>query len=112
MAKFDAPEITVEELKQKLDRKEDIFLLDVREQFEYDIARLENARLIPLGQLPDRVSELEPFKDREIAVYCKAGGRSGRAVQLLRGRGFLGAVNVAGGIDAWSERIDPTVASY
>ncbi|MDE2314055.1 MAG: molybdopterin-synthase adenylyltransferase MoeB [Elusimicrobia bacterium] len=104
------PEISVEELKARMDRKDDIFILDVREQEEYDICRLPGSTLIPLGQLPERVHELDSAAD--ILVHCKMGGRSAKAVEFLRGAGFKKAVNVAGGITAWSERIDPSVPTY
>jgi sulfur-carrier protein adenylyltransferase/sulfurtransferase len=103
------PEITVEQLKAKRDRKETFVLLDVREPHEYELARIEGSRLIPLADLPQRLGELD--KTREILVHCKLGGRSAKAVALLRDRGFR-AVNVAGGIAAWSERIDPSVPTY
>ncbi len=98
------PGITVEELKAKLDRKEDFILLDVREPHEHAACRIKGSRLIPLGEIPGRLSELD--KDREIVVHCRMGGRSARAVETLRKAGF-NAVNVAGGIEAWSARIDP-----
>ncbi|HVC08421.1 MAG TPA: ubiquitin-like small modifier protein 1 [Elusimicrobiota bacterium] len=104
------PEVSVEELKAKMDRGEEIFILDVREQEEYDICRLPGSKLIPLGQLPERVSELNSAD--EILVHCKMGGRSAKAVKFLHDAGFTKAVNVAGGITAWSERIDPTVPTY
>src|SRR5581483_3602359 len=103
------PEISVEELKGKLDRKERFVLLDVREPHEYEIARITGSRLIPLGALPERLGELD--KSRPLVVHCKMGGRSAKAVKLLREKGF-DAVNVAGGINAWSERVDPSVPTY
>jgi adenylyltransferase/sulfurtransferase len=106
----DAPEITVEELKRRRDAGEPLLLVDVREPQEYEIARIDGATLIPLGQLPDRLSELK--NDAELVVHCHSGMRSARAVAFLRQHGFPQAVNLAGGIDAWSERIDPTVPQY
>ncbi len=103
------PEITVEELKSKLDKKETFVLLDVREPHEYEIAKIPGSRLIPLGELDKRVGELD--KSAKLVVHCKMGGRSARAVQFLRARGF-DATNVAGGIHDWSERIDPSVPLY
>ncbi len=103
------PEISVEDLKAKLDRKESFTLLDVREPREYETAKIEGSTLIPLGTLPRRLGELD--KSREIVVHCRSGGRSGRAVQFLMEKGFK-AVNVAGGILAWSERIDPSVQPH
>lgn len=98
--------MTVEELKAKLDKKDSFLLLDVREQHEYDHARIPGSKLIPLGQLPQRVAELD--KKEKIVVHCRSGGRSARAVEFLRGQGF-DATNVAGGILAWAQRIDPSV---
>jgi adenylyltransferase/sulfurtransferase len=103
------PEISVEELKQKLDAKEDIFILDVREPHEYQICNL-NGYLIPLNDLPKRVSELDPAK--EMVVHCRSGVRSGRAVAFLRQAGFTKATNLAGGILAWADRVDPKVPKY
>ena len=106
----DAPEIGVEDLQQLRDSRAELFLLDVREPQEYEIARIGGATLIPLGQLPDRLDELK--NAQHVVVHCHSGVRSARAVQFLRENGFPQAVNLAGGIDAWSERIDPTVPQY
>ena len=97
-------------LKAKLDRGEEFVLVDVREPGEYEICRLPGAKLIPLAQLPERVNELDTAD--EIVVHCKMGGRSARAVQFLRQAGFGKAINLAGGIEAWSQRIDPAVPQY
>ncbi|HMJ07342.1 MAG TPA: molybdopterin-synthase adenylyltransferase MoeB [Chthoniobacterales bacterium] len=104
------PEISVRELKRKLDAREAILLLDVREPHEFEIAQIEGAQLIPLGDLPERLGELP--RDREIVVHCHSGMRSAAAVQLLQKAGFPRALNLAGGIDAWSAEIDPSVARY
>jgi adenylyltransferase/sulfurtransferase len=106
---FSTPEISVEELKSRLDYGDDIFILDVREPNEYEIANL-GGHLIPLAELPDRVAELDPFK--EIVVHCKMGGRSAKAVQFLQKSGFTKTKNLAGGIDAWAKRIDPQMPRY
>ncbi|MBI3550157.1 MAG: molybdopterin-synthase adenylyltransferase MoeB [Elusimicrobia bacterium] len=106
------PEISVEDLKARIDRRDDFFLLDVREPHEFAIASIPGSTLIPLGQLPDRWKEIEPHKRREVLVHCKMGGRSAKAVKFLREQGFETATNVAGGINAWSERIDPAVPQY
>ena len=103
------PEITVEQLKEKMDLKEKFVLLDVREPHEYEIAKIKGSKLIPLADLPKRFPELD--KKLPIIVHCKMGGRSARAVEFLRDQG-LDATNVAGGINAWSERIDPKVPMY
>jgi adenylyltransferase/sulfurtransferase len=106
----DLPEITVEELKQRLDRKEDVYILDVRNPEEYQICRLPGSVLIPLPQLPQRVQELEG--DREMIVHCKSGMRSQKAVQILRAAGFRQARNLKGGILAWAQRIDRAMPTY
>ena len=103
------PEISVEELKQRLDAKEDIYILDVREPHEYKICNI-NGNLIPLGDLPKRVQELDPSK--EMVVHCRSGARSAKAVGFLRQAGFTKAKNLAGGILAWADRIDPNVPKY
>jgi len=103
-------EVTPEELKAKLENGEDIILIDVREPVEYEINRIEGSKLIPLSKLPEKVNELD--QTREIILYCKMGGRSARAVQLLRELGFTRVKNLAGGIDAWIEKIDPTMPRY
>jgi molybdopterin/thiamine biosynthesis adenylyltransferase/rhodanese-related sulfurtransferase len=104
------PEVTVRELKEMMERRENFFLLDVREPFEWDIANLRGATLIPLGELPDRLGEVP--RDKKIVVHCKSGGRSAKAVGVLREAGFTDAWNVAGGINAWAREIDPDVALY
>ena len=103
------PEMSVDELKKKMDAKEDIFVLDVREPHEYQICNL-NAHLIPLGQLPARVGELDP--DKHIVVHCRSGKRSADAVDFLRRSGFEKVQNLAGGILAWADKIDPKMAKY
>lgn len=102
-------EISVADLKEKLDRGEDVFILDVREQGEYEFCNL-GGYLIPLRDLPKRVKELDP--DREIIVMCHSGGRSARAVQFLRQSGFPRAKNLSGGIDRWAREIDPKLPRY
>ena len=106
---FGTPEISVEELKSRLDHGDDLYILDVREPNEYEIANI-GGHLIPLAELPERISELDPYK--EIIVHCKSGGRSARAVRFLQKAGFTNAKNLAGGIDAWAQRIDPQVPRY
>jgi adenylyltransferase/sulfurtransferase len=102
-------DMQVEELKRKLDNKEDIFVLDVREPHEYQICNI-GGHLIPLGDLPKRVSELD--SSREIVAHCKGGVRSAKAVDFLRQAGFTKVHNLAGGIMAWADRIDPTMPKY
>lgn len=105
-------EISVEDLKRKIDAKEDFVLIDVREPFEYQIAHLKHAKLIPLGNLENHLKELEAFKDKEIVAHCHHGGRSRRALELLKTKGFKNLKNVAGGIDDWAVRIDPNLPRY
>ncbi len=106
------PEITVAELKRRLDQGEQPYLLDVRRQNEYDIANL-GGELIPLNELPERVSDLEERKDEGLlVVYCRTGARSARAVDFLRQQGFTNAVNLRGGVHAWSDEIDPSMPKY
>ena len=102
-------DMTVEELKRRLDAGDRPFILDVREPHEYQIANL-GGHLIPLNDLPKRVGELDP--KREIVAHCKAGGRSAKAVEYLRQQGFANVKNLTGGITAWSEKIDPKVPKY
>ena len=106
------PEITVRELKERLDAGEEVAVLDVREPHEYEVANLEaqGAKLIPLGELPNRLSELN--QNDEVAVYCKTGGRSAKAVKTLQDAGFGNVYNVEGGITAWSEEIDSSIPKY
>jgi adenylyltransferase/sulfurtransferase len=104
------PEVTVEELKAKLDRGEDVHVLDVREPNEYQICRIAGSTLIPLGELSNRTAELD--RDRELIVHCKMGGRSAKAVALLQERGFTRARNLTGGILAWIDRVDPSQSKY
>ena len=103
------PEISVEELKQRLDTKEDFVLLDVREPHEYNICNL-NGVLIPLNDLPRRMNELDPSK--EMVIHCRSGARSARAVGFLQQAGFTKTKNLAGGILAWADRIDPKMPKY
>ncbi len=103
------PEITVQELKERLDDDLGVSVLDVREPHEYEVANI-GARLIPLGELPERLIELD--RDETFAIHCKTGGRSARAVKLLQEAGFENVYNVKGGITAWSEEIDPSVPKY
>lgn len=102
-------DMTVEELKKRLDRGDELFVLDVRELHEYQTANI-GGHLIPLNDLPRRMSELDPGK--EIVVHCKLGGRSAKAADFLRQSGFKNVHNLAGGITAWSDRIDPKVPKY
>jgi sulfur-carrier protein adenylyltransferase/sulfurtransferase len=103
------PEITPRDLKARLDKGDDIYVLDVREPHEYQICNI-NGHLIPLGELPQRVHELDSSK--EIVAHCKSGKRSAQAVEFLRGAGFKKIQNLKGGILAWSDEVDPSVPKY
>jgi len=103
------PEITPTELKQKLDAGEDLFILDVREQHEFQICHL-NGHLIPLGDLPKRVNELDSA--RNIVAHCRSGVRSAKAVTFLQQAGFRKVWNLKGGILAWSDEVDPSIPKY
>jgi molybdopterin/thiamine biosynthesis adenylyltransferase/rhodanese-related sulfurtransferase len=102
-------DISVEELKRRLDAGDDLFVLDVREPHEYQICNI-NGHLIPLGDLPKRVNELDPNK--EIVAHCRSGARSAKAADFLRNAGFRNVHNLAGGILAWADKIDPKMAKY
>jgi molybdopterin/thiamine biosynthesis adenylyltransferase/rhodanese-related sulfurtransferase len=105
------PQISVKALKQKLDAKENVFVLDVREPHEYPIANL-GAPLIPVGSLESRLGEIAAEKDREIVVHCRSGARSQKAALVLKSAGFTNVSNLTGGILAWAEQIDPTMPKY
>jgi len=102
--------MTPEELKRRLDENDAVVLLDVREPVEYEICRLESSLLIPLGKLPEQVHRLSTAD--EIVAYCHTGSRSALAVKFLRDLGYTKVRNLAGGIDAWAERIDPNMPRY
>ena len=103
------PEIRVEELKQRLDAGENLFLLEVRDESEYDISNI-GGRLIPLPELSKRISELDVHQ--KIVTICKMGPRGAKAVQLLHKAGFEQVWNLTGGIHAWSDRVDHSVPKY
>ncbi len=104
-------EITATELKQRLDRGDDIQIIDVREPDEFEIGRIPDSKLIPLAQVLNRASEIDP--ERETVVHCKMGGRSARAIEALQRSGFQGhLMNLKGGITAWSNEVDPSVPKY
>jgi adenylyltransferase/sulfurtransferase len=104
-------EITATELKQRLDRGDDLQIIDVREPGEYEIARIPNTKLIPLAQVVNRLNEIDA--SQETVVHCKGGVRSAKAIAALQQAGFQGKlVNLKGGITAWSDEVDPGVAKY
>jgi rhodanese-related sulfurtransferase len=108
-AEVTTSEMEVEELKQRLDRGDELFILDVREPHEYQICNI-GGHLIPLGDLPRRVNELDTSK--EIVAHCRSGVRSAKAANFLRQAGFKKVHNLAGGILAWADRIDPSMPKY
>ncbi|HEY8184679.1 MAG TPA: molybdopterin-synthase adenylyltransferase MoeB [Pyrinomonadaceae bacterium] len=104
-------EITAPELKERIDSGQQIQVIDVREPFEYEIARIPGTRLIPLGQVVSRMNEIDPSRDT--VMHCKAGVRSAKAIAALKQAGFPGRlINLKGGITAWSDEVDPSVAKY
>jgi adenylyltransferase/sulfurtransferase len=104
-------EITAAELKKRMDAGEDIQLIDVRQPDENAFARIEGAKLIPLGEIASRAGEIDP--NRETIIHCKAGGRSAQAIEALQKAGFTGELkNLKGGITAWSNDVDPKVPKY
>ena len=102
--------MSVSELKQWLDEGRQVTILDVRNPPEWEICRIEGAKLIPMGEIQDRLGELDPADT--IVAHCHHGARSARVVNFLRQMGFSRAINLAGGIDAWSEEVDPSVPRY
>ena len=104
------PEIVPAALKSRMDAADGVFVLDVREPHEYEIARIPGTKLIPLGELNKRVGELDATAD--IVIHCKSGMRSGKAQRLLKDMGFSRVTNLAGGILRWSDEVDPTVPKY
>ncbi|HEV2382240.1 MAG TPA: molybdopterin-synthase adenylyltransferase MoeB [Terriglobia bacterium] len=104
------PEITPTELKQMIDEQRDFRLVDVREPHEFDICRIPGSVLMPLGDVPARMNELDSAQ--EIVVHCRSGMRSARAVELLQKAGFRRIHNLKGGILAWSDQVDPSVPKY
>lgn len=104
-------EITATELKSRMDAGDDIQLIDVRQPDEYAFAKIEGSKLIPLGEVIQRMGELDD--SRETVVHCKMGGRSARAIEALRAAGYKGDLkNMKGGITAWSNEVDPKVPKY
>jgi len=105
-------EVTVEHVKSWLDQNAEFLLLDCREVHEHATAHIAGSMLIPMNELPLRVDELQGYRDQPIVVQCHGGVRSLRVTEWLRDNGFSTTQSMAGGIDAWSQRIDPTVPRY
>ena len=105
-------EVSVHEVKRMLDTREDLALVDVREVDEHGIARIEGAQLVPLSVFASRLGDLEARADERMVILCHHGQRSLQAAVFLREQGFADVKSMAGGIDAWSRAIDPTVPRY
>ena len=109
---FGVPEITPSELKERLDRGDKLTIIDVREPHEWEIGNLEpqGARLIPMGEIPERMDEISP--DDEVVLQCRSGGRSAQVLHFLRAQGYERLLNLKGGILAWSDEVDPSIPKY
>jgi sulfur-carrier protein adenylyltransferase/sulfurtransferase len=103
------PQLSVKDLKQRIDRGEDVYIIDVREPFEYQIANI-GGELIPQGEVPQRLGEID--RNREVIVQCRSGGRSQKIAEFLKQSGYASVVNLEGGILAWADQIDPSVKKY
>ncbi|MET0751917.1 MAG: rhodanese-like domain-containing protein [Pyrinomonadaceae bacterium] len=104
-------EITAAEVKKRIDAGEDIQIIDVRQPDEHAFAKIEGAKLIPLGQIVQRMDEID--ENRETVIHCKMGGRSAKAIEALQRAGFKGNLsNMRGGITAWSDEVDPKIPKY
>ena len=108
----DDREISTSQVKVMLDNEEPFQLVDCREPLETDFVSIEGALLVPVSELVNRLEELEPYREGQVVFFCHHGIRSLRIIPWLRQQGFSGAMSMAGGIDNWSEEIDPTVQRY
>jgi adenylyltransferase/sulfurtransferase len=105
-----APGISARELYEMISGAKKVVLIDVREPFEFEIARIPNSQLIPLGTISERLSEIP--RTETTVVMCKTGLRSARVIEFLRKQGFENLFNLEGGLDAWREEVDPTMRKY
>ena len=105
-------EVDVQTVAAMRERGDDFLLLDVREPSEYETAKIDGARLLPMSELRERVKEIEDHRDKPIVVHCHHGGRSMQVTQALRQHGFQKVQNMAGGIDQWSLDVDQNVPRY
>lgn len=110
MPNFDNLEITASELKNRLDQGDKMLVVDVREPWEYELCRIEGAKLIPMGTVPANLQALDV--DEDVICYCHHGQRSLDVAVWLRGQGIESAKSLAGGIERWSVEVDPTVPRY
>ncbi len=101
--------ISVSELKARLDKGDDIQVIDVREQMEYDICNI-GGELIPMGEIMENLDKIS--RDKDVVIHCRSGGRSGSIVQMLDSKGFTNLHNLTGGILAWADEIDPSMPKY
>lgn len=104
-------EITVQDLKKMKEENQEFFLLDVRQQYEKDLVDIGGS-LIPLGELGNRIDELNPHKNQEIIIYCRSGARSAEACRALMASGYDNVKNLKGGILKWAQDIDPSLPTY
>jgi sulfur-carrier protein adenylyltransferase/sulfurtransferase len=107
-------EITPKELKARMDQGNAPFLLDIREPHEIEICTIkhEHSGHIPMQQVPSRVQELDAYRDKDLVVYCRSGGRSANVANFLRAQGFKSVINLTGGVLAWSDEVDPSMPKY
>lgn len=103
--------ITVQELNERIKNNETLNIIDVREPFEHDMANI-GGTLIPLGDLPNQLEQIEHLKDQEVIVYCRSGNRSGSACQFLIKQGFTNVRNMEGGMTKWVKEIDPSMPFF
>jgi adenylyltransferase/sulfurtransferase len=105
-------QVSCRDVKDRIDRGESFLLLDCRESDEHALARIEGSVLIPMGELPDRLAEIQEWRDKSIIIHCHHGGRSLNVATWLRQQGFDAAQSMLGGIEEWALRIDPRVGRY
>jgi rhodanese-related sulfurtransferase len=108
----DVVNLSCAHLKAKMDAGEDLWLVDCREQDEYDTVKIAEATLVPMSEITERLADFEPHREQLIVVHCHHGGRSLRVVNWLLKQGFPKVMNLAGGIDKWAEEIDPALPRY
>ena len=105
-------EIDCQSVKQKLDAGDEFLFLDCRNQNEYDHVKIEGTTLIPMGEIVERIGELDGWQEKDIIIHCHHGGRSLQVAQFLQQQGFGKSLSMAGGIDVWAQEIDKTLGRY